>query len=211
MASDRAVALALATLAEAFPTRETTERTANVWKKILEGVPDEALERAALKLCRDPDRRFFPSSGELFAAIAADAPPVDVLQVIHRIEKLGYYDPKLGWVYPTSQQIREKLGDAIADAYIVAGQEKVFAPEAADGNTITREIARQRFGARLDEAQRVSAGRQILPPAPSPEVLPAIEAPKIREPRQLLPGQKSPIAGTVSKVMREIEEEQITA
>jgi hypothetical protein len=60
--------------AESFPTRDVTAQTATVWSTLLEQVTDEDLSRAALHICRDPDQRFFPTSGEVFAALRLTRP-----------------------------------------------------------------------------------------------------------------------------------------
>jgi hypothetical protein len=207
MASDKAIATALGMLAEAFPTREITKRTATVWKAILSDITDEQLQRAVVKLCRDPERKFFPSSGEVFAAIAAESQPIDVTTVMHRIEKLGYYDPRRGWVYPTIDMIREKLGDAIANAYSVSGGDKVYAPEANDGTAVARDIALRNFANELDRIRRESPA-QLMLPAPAP--LPALEreAPTERQPLMLKAGQKTPLKEAVENATANVTAEE---
>ena len=74
MASNKTIATTLAMFAETFPTREVTAQTANVWHTVLSDVSDESLLRAALHICRNPEQRFFPTSGEVFAAIRATTP-----------------------------------------------------------------------------------------------------------------------------------------
>lgn len=203
MASTKAVVTALAMFSETFPGKELTERTATVWETVLADVDDAALGRAVLRLCRDPERRFFPSSGEVFAAIAADASPVDVLTIIHRIEKLGHYDPSRGWVYPNYEMIRDNLGDEIAKAYSVAGAQNIFADEAKDGTTVTRDIARRAFSSHLERVNKATPERLRLSP-PERQVMPAVELPRPRAPRLLGPGDKTPLAEIVAKVTADI-------
>jgi hypothetical protein len=74
MASKQAIATAMALLAESFPTREVTQQTATVWARVFEDVSDEDLSRAALHICRNPEQRFFPTTGEVFAAIRSTKP-----------------------------------------------------------------------------------------------------------------------------------------
>lgn len=211
MASSRAVAIALATFHEAFPTREITSETTEVWSKLLTLVSDERLASAVLFLCRDPARRFFPSSGEVFAAIAKGAQPVNALAIIHRIEKLGFYNPGVGWVYPTTERVREALGDEIANAYTIAGPERMFAPDEA--SAVTRDIARRKFEERVQEAQRTSPG-QLLLPAPVKDAVSDLqpEMPRERAPQFLGAGRKSPLMETIARVVAavEIETEQET-
>jgi hypothetical protein len=209
MASSRAVATMLATFAEVFPTRDLDANTAPVWERILSGVADDTLGLATMRLCREPGRRFFPSSGEVFDAIAKDAPGVDVLTILHRIEQLGHYDPHRGWVYPNYEMIRRELGEEIAKAYTVAGANNLFAEEAKDGNSITRDIARRSFATEVERVNKATPERLRLPPPREHQVMPLVEGPKIRTPRLLKPGEKTPMAGIVTKVMDEIIAEQI--
>lgn len=200
MASSRAIAVALGTFAETFPTREVSPRTADVWSKVMSSVPDEVLDRAVLRLCRDPERRFFPSSGEVFAAIADDARPVDVLNIIHRIEKLGFYDPPRGWVYPKYETVRDALGDEIAKAYAVAGAATIFSDDLKDGSSVTRDIARRSFGSELERVNKATPERLALPPA-ALNLLPAIAPSRVELPRLLTPGQPAPLLSTLTKIV----------
>ncbi len=161
MATDRAVGIALATLLETFPTREITAQTVKVWGKVLAGTDDDALGRAVLRLCRDPERRFFPTSGELFAELQTEIPKpaVDFEVIQKQISDLGSYNPNMGWVYPRVQPVREKLGDAVADAYAACGAARLFSDD-----EIGRSIAQREFRQELES--QVSAGSP-LPLAPA--------------------------------------------
>jgi hypothetical protein len=100
MASSQAITLALAMFAESFPTRELTTQTARVWATVFENTTDEDLARAALYICRNPEQRFFPTSGEVFAAIRATKPrrlaimpPVAPGQYERRVKRLAAPGP----------------------------------------------------------------------------------------------------------------------
>jgi hypothetical protein len=86
MASSQAIATALAMFAESFPTRELTAQTARVWATVFEDVEDIHLSRAALHICRNPEQKFFPTSGEVFAAIRATRPRRLALMPARQVE-----------------------------------------------------------------------------------------------------------------------------
>lgn len=209
MASKGMVATVLAMFQEAFPTRPVSATTADVWLGIMAEVPDDHLKTAALRVARDPERTFFPTTGEVFAAIRKDNPPVDSLRILHRIAQLGFYDPRRGWVYPTYETVRDALGEEIARAYFEAGGEKVYAPEEKDGTAITREIARRKFGENVVDVQRTTPNRLLLsaPNAAAPlEVAPLRD----RKPLQLKPGEspdRGPLAKTIKTIIARVETE----
>lgn len=146
MASEKAIAFALGILSEAFPTRDVTPRTADVWLAIFAEVPDANLSAATLAVSRDGSRTFFPTTGELFAAIDALHPraPIDVSAILNKIDSLGTYSPNSGWLRPCAARIRSRLGDAVADAYVAAGSLDCFSD-----NDVTRDIARRAFAKEL--------------------------------------------------------------
>lgn len=150
MASKNAVGLALSTLIETFPTREITAQTANVWMGVLSETNDDALGRAVLRLCRDPQRKFFPTSGELFAEIQTEVVKavIDVEQIQRRISALGSYNPNMGWMYPSAAVVRQELGDAVADAYSACGGAKLFSDD-----DVGRSIAEREFRKEIDVQQ----------------------------------------------------------
>jgi hypothetical protein len=71
------------------------------------------------------------------------------------IEKLGWYDPHCGWVYPRPDTVREKLGDAVANAYGFVGSARLFS-----ANDTTRDIAARDFGTSLVSEQ--AEGKRLL-------------------------------------------------
>lgn len=147
MATERAVGIALATLLETFPTREITAQTVTVWTKVLADTNDDQLGRAILRLCRDSERRFFPTTGELFAEIQTEIPKpvVDFEQIQHRISALGSYNPNIGWAYPSVEKVKESLGEAVGAAYGACGGRRLFADD-----EIGRSIAEREFRQELE-------------------------------------------------------------
>jgi hypothetical protein len=168
MASNKAVAELLAYLQELFPSRDVTEKTLPVWVLHFEDWSDEELRACTRAAAREPGRKFFPTPGEI-AAHRAPAPAIDADAILERIAKLGYHNPRSGWMYPTAQFVREQLGDVIANAYVTAGGERCFASPAGDGSTVGRDIARRTFAEEIRTAHsRAPGGLQLIPPAPAP-------------------------------------------
>lgn len=164
MASNRAVALALATLHEAYPTRAVTEQTAEVWRRIFAGVDDAAFLAACDRAAVERGRTFFPTPGEISGYIAPAA-VVDADAILKRISALGSYNPNVGWIYPRIDAVREALGESIARAYADAGASRCFAADDAGGGSVTRDIARRAFATGL-AARDATAIPVVSPPAP---------------------------------------------
>ena len=70
MADRRTIAVGLATLHEAYPTRAITEQTAEVWLRLFEPVPNAAFLAACERVAVQPGRTFFPTPGEVMAVAA---------------------------------------------------------------------------------------------------------------------------------------------
>jgi len=147
MASLEAVTTGLSLLQEAFPTREITSKTGEVWKLLFADVPDGPFLSACTALAIEHGRTFFPTPGEVMA-LAAPAPVVDIDGLLTQIHDLGDYGPT-GWRYPGIQSIREALGDSVADAYAEAGGGRCFANSDSSGQSTTRDIARREFAKAL--------------------------------------------------------------
>lgn len=166
MASRQAVAGALALLAEAWP-REVTPQMAEVYAMALEGVSDDALGRAVPAALRD--LTFFPVPAELRRLSGIREPIIDVDAVLDRIQGLASYLPTTGTTYPRVELVRERLGEAIAAAYAIAGAGRLFT-----GNEVGRDIARREFAAELRSIVRVEGLAALASPArhtalPTPE------------------------------------------
>lgn len=117
MASPEIIGRGIVALHEAFPSREVTERTAELWIRLFRNVSDEEFTRAVETVIADPKREFFPAPGVLIGVIRGPAPVLDIPQVVRRIESLGHYNPNCGWIWPRVDVVRETLGDAIATGY----------------------------------------------------------------------------------------------
>lgn len=166
MASDPAIAAILAMLQELFPTRDVGERTLDAWALVFGDWDDDELQACALRCAREPGRTFFPAPGEI--AAQRELPAIDTDVLLAKISKLGRHDPRAGWIYPTPEQIRDAFGQTVADAYVDAGAQRCFASDAADGTSITRDIARRAFAAALADEQRRHPDRPLLPSPTAP-------------------------------------------
>lgn len=162
MASKQTIAGALAFLHELFPTRDITDKTGHAYQLALSDFSDEELQRCVELVAKEPDRKFFPTPGEIIAH-RRQPDPIDCDALLGRIEKLGKYLPARGWVYPNIEQVREALGQEIAIAYVDAGAARCFAPEDANGQSISRDIARRKFAELIEQAHRRTPGGLQLP------------------------------------------------
>jgi hypothetical protein len=181
MASADAIALGLALLHEAYPTREITDETGNAWSIVFADVGDREFREGCLRLTRERGRKFFPSSGELMAAIR---PPVsiDTERLLEHIASIGIHTPQAGWLPPRAEAVRNRFGDAIASAYAFAGAGRLYS-----SNETGRDIARREFAEHLRdvphdqqrslEPWRVGAQLELAEVVP-PTALPAPAQPK---------------------------------
>lgn len=172
MASNRAVALALATLHEAYPTRAVTAQTAEVWMTLFAAVADDQLLAGCRRLAVEDGRQFFPSPGEIMA-IVAPAPVVNSDDLLARIARLGSYNPHSGWIYPRIEVVRSALGDAVADAYVEAGASRCFADNDRDGGSISRDIARRQFATHITRTAKTYPDGILLAPNVPQKSLPS--------------------------------------
>lgn len=175
MASKQTIAGALAFLHELFPTRDITDATGHAYQIALAEFSDDELRHCVELVAKEPGRKFFPTPGDI-AAHRQPPPAIDCEALLGRISKLGCHDPRSGWIYPTSERIRESLGDAVADAYVNAGSTQCFAPADSSGATVSRDIARRRFADAIHAAhQAIPGGLQLPARTPEPLQLPAPE------------------------------------
>jgi hypothetical protein len=157
MASNRAVATAIAALHEAYPTRAITGSTRDVFAIALANVTDEQLAHGTRTLLQESGRTWFPAPGEIIAASLPPDPAVDVSDIVRRIDRLGHYVPTRGHIPPRVDTVRNTMGDAIADAYADAVPDRVFSDDEK-----TRQIALHQFGKALVDARRRYAIAGIL-------------------------------------------------
>ena len=182
MASKRAIAAALAMLAEARP-REITTRTIAVYFAALEDLSDEQLEHATARAVRE--LKFFPAPAELRDFAGANVTPfVDADVQLARLEALGSYHPASGWRAPSVDHVRQVLGDAMAEAYSLGGAARLFA-----GNETTRDIARREFAQELrllvKERGLAAVVAPLALPAPSEAVVLYTERTRSSGPRSI--------------------------
>lgn len=162
MASPRAMVSGMAMLHEAYPTRDITPKTTEVWSFLFADVPDAAFLAACSALAVERGRTFFPTPGELMALAVPPPPAPDVDGILTQIHDLGEYGPT-GWRYPSLQAIRAELGEAIADAYTEAGAGRCFADSDRSGLSVTRDIARRAFAEALTAYRKTE--RHAIPAA----------------------------------------------
>ena len=171
MASAKAVAVGLATLHEAFPTRPVTAQTADVWARLFADVGDDAFLDACERAATERGRTFFPSTAELMA-LAIPERAIDTDRLLREMHRLGEYLPSVGVLPPRVDAVRERFGEAVALAYTEAGGAQLFASTAADGSSTTRDIARRTFSIVLQAEARKSPDltRQLSAPAAAPSL-----------------------------------------
>jgi hypothetical protein len=155
MASNAAIAGALALLHELYPTREIGPNTAPAWALVFADWDDETLTACVKRAAATPGRTFFPTPGEI--AAFRPVPMVDGPAILRRISALGTYNPN-GWLYPRIETVRDAMGDAVASAYAAAGVERCF----ADDDSITQDIARRAFATELTSAQKANPTQPLL-------------------------------------------------
>ena len=163
MASNPAIARALAALA-ANCGAEVGEQRLPVWAVGLHDVSDEQLRTATAHLLRTDTTGFLPPLARILNAVAGSAlalPDCDAL--LKQVSGLGHQIPGYGWVYPTPETVRLRLGNAVADAYIEAGASQCFAD-----SDMSREIATRRFQKVLHDLVRQSGSAALLLGADTP-------------------------------------------
>lgn len=146
MASRRAVVAALKMFALTFAGDVSDERI-DLYVAALEDVPDEALRAATTRLVATHRGEWVPVPAIVREAAGANAKPrVDVGALARRIDRLGEYSPATGWISPCVEEVRDRMGGAVADAYGAAGgPDQLFAQDAT-----TRAIALRDFGRELE-------------------------------------------------------------
>jgi hypothetical protein len=140
MASDAAVATALALFGECFPTRPVTAATLSAFSLVLRNVADADLERATAALCGEPGRTFFPTPAEVLQAATPKLPPVDVDRLASLIYYLG--DPTPHGTRPASAgTIARYFGTAVAEAVAAVGISRLVAGTEQDAQWAKKDLA----------------------------------------------------------------------
>ena len=155
MASSETVAKALAILSEDRGGDITAMRL-EAWYVALSDVPDAAVLRAVGVFLRTDTGNFLPPVAKI-RALAAPNPTIDTDALLAQIAKMGEYNPNVGWIYPRIDAVRERFGDAVAQAYVDAGASRCFADNDRDGASVTRDIARRSFRSALTESANLDA------------------------------------------------------
>jgi hypothetical protein len=145
MATKAAIATVLAYLHELYPSREVSAVTADAWAHTFALWTDEDLARCAHQAAATPGRRFFPTPGEIAEFRAEPTPVINAPAILRQIEKLSAYSPQAGMIPPPVVTVRERFGNAAADAYAAAGVHRCFA-----NDDTTRSIAEREFQKALE-------------------------------------------------------------
>jgi len=108
---------------------------------------DEQLTAATAKAAQTCT--FLPTPAELIALCGANRPVfVDTEKVLEQVRGLSDYHPSRGTTPPRVEQVRTVFGDAVGEAYgIAGGGVRLFS-----GNETTASIARREFDKALAEA-----------------------------------------------------------
>lgn len=167
MASRVAVAKAMAVLGATFP-RDVTPELVAIYSGALQDVDDATLERAVGRAVAEC--RFFPVPAELRELAGANRPVVvDPQPILERIRGMAGYLPSIGETWPSVEDVRQKLGHGIGEAYSLAGARRLFV-----GNETGRDIALREFSAALQDVARVHGPDALaLPPVVARKALPA--------------------------------------
>lgn len=164
MTTKQGIGLMLYYLHELYPSRPPiTEATGDAWLTTFADADDAVMLAAAKQCGREPERKFFPTPGEIFAYFPKDeTPDISAHEVLRQIELLGAYDN--GWHWPRIERVRDVLGSAVAEAYGDVGS-----PRLNSESPTTREIAERDFAVALKGARADERRRGTLPgPRPVP-------------------------------------------
>lgn len=204
MASTKAIYASLKMLSHNFAGDISRERV-ELWEAALREVSDEQLSRAVPTVIATYTGSFLPPVAVIREAAGANRLPVlDFDDAKKRIADLGHYNAHTGWIYPRVFEVREKLGDMLADAYSYAGADQIFSD-----NETTRSIAQRTFRERLSsDAEKL--GLLALPARPLQLTDPAIERAKasIRKPQPKQLKGASPLADTISQEIERVRAAQ---
>lgn len=163
MASADAVTKALSVLAVNFAGDVTAEKV-KLWVAALDDVSDADLARGVASVVKTHRGEFLPPVAVIRAA-ARPAGSLDSERVLVLLDKAGSYNPATGWTPPRVELVRDRFGDAVAEAYGMAGGgSRLFA-----SNPTTREIAARDFAEALKAA---APGAIALPRATDRLALP---------------------------------------
>lgn len=162
MASREMVGKVLALFGATFP-KDVSPELVLVWLEVMGDVEDAALAKAARQALNDC--RFFPAPAEVRAYLPKPPAP-DVDAMMTAIAGLASYLPTTGTTYPRVETVRQLLGDAVGEAYGMAGGPRSL----FSGNDTTASIARRDFAQALTSAVKagltITDNRPLALPAP---------------------------------------------
>lgn len=139
MASKQGIYAAFKVLSRAFAGTVDAEKV-DLYHAALEDLSDEAIATATVKVVKEWTGQFIPPPALIRNAVGANATPViDVDSIRYHIEKLGEYNPNVGWIYPSNQKVQAILGESIAVAYAIAGK-ALFSENETTASIATREF-----------------------------------------------------------------------
>lgn len=168
MASDTAIRMALKSLVAAGYAGDITAERVKAWHWALEDLTDAQVQVGTERTIREYTNPFLPPAAVIREKAGANRVAPDVDQVVRRISALGgYAGGNVGWCAPRGDVVREKLGDAVADAYASVGGERLFG-----GDDTGRSIALRDFGQALSDAVAAHGPNALAAPS-----RPAIAAP----------------------------------
>lgn len=162
MATAKAVAGALALLAEAHPSRAVTPQTVQVYAGALRDLTDAQLAQAVDRATRT--LKFFPSPAELLECAGANRPAtVDFTALYERIAALGQYHPASGMSWPSYATVCDQVGHEVGISYALVGGARLFS-----GSQTTRDIARREFEQEYRSLLRERGDSALPLPVPPP-------------------------------------------
>ena len=109
MASDRAVASALALLA-ADRGGEVSPLKVEAWGLALQNITDGELLEAVGRFLVHDSGEFVPPVSKIYA-LCRPVQPIDPDEVLREISSLGSYNPNVGWCYPRIETVRRGATD----------------------------------------------------------------------------------------------------
>lgn len=144
-----------------FPLSDATN--ALYYVTLSDRLTTEQFESAAQRVFAEYSDFGFPPPAVFFAQVP---PVVDGQKILRQISKMSTYSAHVGMIPPNVGQVRDAMGDVIADAYASAGSNRLF----SDDDT-TRSIAERDF-------QKAAEQYAAMPDTPRP-LIESGEGPRI--------------------------------
>jgi hypothetical protein len=168
MASREAIAAGMAVLQQCAPTRDIDAETLRIWQTLFADDHDAAFLSACRTLARQKGRTFFPTPGEVVAAMQPVMPAIDVDRLCYLLGGLTHYTPR-GVRPPNLSEVADLFGQAVADAVATVGPSRLLCQSEEDASWAKKDLR-----AALADAENLPAS---VPRVGSPpQSLPAIRA-----------------------------------